>query len=475
MKESDLYRVVSGYGKATTPMHMPGHKRNTEILGDDLPYGADITEIEGFDNLHAPEENGILARLADRAAALYRAKRAFPLINGSTCGLLAAIRALAEPQSEILIARNCHKSVYHAIELTGLRHISVLPPTDAETGIYGSIRPSDIEAALDANPAVRTVVVTSPTYEGVISDIGAIADTVHRHGAKLVVDGAHGAHFGFSEGFPPFPVSADIVVTSLHKTLPSLTQTALALVFTDDTAVSERLARELSVFETSSPSYILLASIHRCVSLLEARSAELFADYEALLREFYRKASDLKQLSVMAGDRALHPEFYGFDRGKLMIFSHSDALSGPALADRLRREFAIEPEMAYADYVLCMTSICDTRENLDRLIRALFEIDASLSSRHTAKNITAPPDAPKRAQKKRGSAVISDLPQVKMTISEAIALAPAPLAAGEMSRMYAWVYPPGIPLVVPGEEVSENTLQLLRRLEAVGLTVRVGR
>lgn len=462
MKHQDIYETIRTYGRDALPMHMPGHKRNVDLLGYDLPYDADITEISGFDNLHAPEAGGILSRLSERAATLYRAKRAFPLVNGTTCGILAAVRALAEPQSEILIARNCHKSVYHAVELTGLRHVSILPPIDEQTGLYASIRPSDVATILKGNPRIKTVVITSPTYEGVVSDVDTIAQIVHDRGARLLVDCAHGAHLGFSEDFPAFPTAADVVVTSLHKTLPALTQSALALVYSEDSALSERLARELSVFETSSPSYVLLASIDRCISLLETRREELFADYKFRLDVFREKCAPLKHLSLLSDNRKAHPDFYDLDRGKLLIFSPTEALTGTMLSDRLRNDFSIECEMAYADYALCMTSICDTDESFMLLSYALRQIDESIQKKRPS-------------VKEKKPSVCTGLPHVKMTLAEAISLPLAPLRSGEVSRLYVWVYPPGVPLIVPGEMVTEETLALIERLKASGLTVRIGR
>ena len=465
MKEQDLFTAIRDYGKTAVPMHMPGHKRNTALLGDGLPYAADITEITGFDDLHDPEDGGIFDRLAARAAELYHARRAFPLVNGSTGGLLAAIRAVTEAGDTVLVARNCHKSVYHALELCALRHISLLPPTDPATGIYGSIRKEDVERALEASDHIRAVILTSPTYEGVISDTAAIADTVHRHGAVLIVDAAHGAHLPFMEETAAFfPYTADIVVTSLHKTLPSLTQTALALVYGEDTPPVQKrasaLAREIAVFESSSPSYVLLSSIDRCISFLSSNADARFRQYTARLDAFYRAASEWKHLRLLTGDREVHPDFFAYDKGKLALFSRCAAINGTALAETLRREYAIEAEMAYTDYVLCMTSVCDTDASFNALRVALDRIDRECTEAVT--------DAPY-------AAVIEALPPRACTIAEARRLPDLPLTVGEIARAYAWVYPPGVPLVVPGEVYTEETDALLRRLEKDGLRVRTVR
>lgn len=460
MKHTNLSDAIRAYGKTALPMHMPGHKRNTALLGSTLPYDADITEIDGFDDLHDPD-GGCLSELSERLAERYGAARAFPLVNGSTGGILAAIRAMTVPGEEILVARNCHKSVYHAVELCHLRHVSLIPPTDEATGIYGSISPASVREALRAHPQIRAVVITSPTYEGVISDVRSIAAEVHAAGATLLVDAAHGAHLPFSENFPQLPTESDVTITSLHKTLPSLTQTAAALVYSKDASLEERLAREIAVFETSSPSYVLLASIERCVSLLEADAASLFSAYKTNLNHFYASCEALRNISLLTGNKQQHSTFFDFDRGKLVLRSRTPALNGITLASRLRREFLIEPEMSYTDYVLCMTSVCDTDATFERLLGALKEIDDSLGEAVYAPSAQA--------------AVLQSVPERVLPIAEALHLSPAPLAAGEISRVYAWVYPPGVPLLVPGERVTTELLDLIRHLEQSGLKVRIQR
>ena len=156
-------------------MHMPGHKRNTALLGDDLPYSVDVTEIDGADDLHDPEDGGIIGSLCEKYADLYKAKSARPLVNGSTCGILAGIRTLTKPGDSVIVARNCHKSVWHAIELCRLNPICILPPIIEEYGICGAITAEAVEEAFDRAPQASAVVLTSPTYEGVISDVGAIS------------------------------------------------------------------------------------------------------------------------------------------------------------------------------------------------------------------------------------------------------------------------------------------------------------
>ena len=174
------------------PFHMPGHKRRVREEAD--PYAIDITEIDGFDNLHDAEE--ILAEAQQRAAALYDAKKSYYLINGSTCGILSAVSAATGRDGTILMARNCHKAVYHAAYLRNLK-TRYLYPVITRFGIQGVITPESVEEALREDPGIQAVILTSPTYDGVVSDIGRIAEITHRYQILLIVDEAHGAHFGF--------------------------------------------------------------------------------------------------------------------------------------------------------------------------------------------------------------------------------------------------------------------------------------
>ena len=245
------------------PFHMPGHKRRPGALGGALPEALDITEIDGFDDLHDPE--GVLAEAMERAARLYGSKKARFLVNGSTCGILAGIHAAAPRGSTVLVARNCHKSVYHAIELLDLRPVYLAPRLDVRSGVAGSIDPAEVETALAAHPDAKLVVITSPTYEGVMSELPGIALRCRRAGVPLLVDEAHGAHFGLRGGFAASATGcADLVVQSLHKTLPSPTQTAL-LHWNSDLIPFEAVEHGLDIFETSSPSYPLMAAMHGAV------------------------------------------------------------------------------------------------------------------------------------------------------------------------------------------------------------------
>ena len=439
------------------PLHMPGHKRRT-APAPELPAHWDMTEVEGVDDLH--EAEGILQEAMDRTARLHGAARTWYLVGGSTCGLLAGIRALAPAGSRILAARNCHKAVYHAVELGNLSVHWLTPPIDPVFGVYGSISPLAVEEALNACPDAACVVLTSPTYEGVLSDIGSIARICHERKVPLLVDEAHGAHLGLFPGWPDSAVhrGADIVVESSHKTLPSLTQTALLHLCRGSLADPEEVERQLDVFETSSPSYPLLASLDGCTGLLREEGSDLFAAWRETLDAFDSAVSELRHLRVLCHGRdrlSDHPSFFDFDPGKLPVCTNGTSLTGTELARLLRTAHRFETEMACGEINLAMTSPCDDPAAIRRFARALAEIDAALEEQPLRPAPLLP--RPGEAACTIGQAILC--PSVSV---------PPEQALGRISAEYVWAYPPGIPLVAPGEVITPAFLSAVSQLASSG-------
>ena len=411
------------------PMHTPGHKRNESFEYLRGMAKLDITETEGFDNLHSP--TGILLQSMENAARKRGARAAFYLVNGSTCGILASVCAVLNEGDKVIMARNCHKSVYNGIELSGARQIFVYPEYNDKYGISGAINPADISEKIKENPDTKLVIITSPTYEGVISDIGEICAIAHEKNIPVMVDAAHGAHLGFS-GFCKDAVSlgADISVESLHKTLPSLTQTAICYL-SGELVSAEKVSERLSVFETSSPSYLLLSSIDGCIN--EIYKNDIFSSWNENLDCFYDRSQNLENIEIIRdGDG-----FFDFDRSKVVIFPKNQ--SGTELASVLRQE-NIEPEMVTPFYVICMTGAGDTKKSFEKLAEAL-----------------------EKADKKKGKAVavsgVSGFSKKSvMTIKNALksdkVFCDINAAEGKISAGYVWAYPPGVPIIVPGEEIS---------------------
>lgn len=421
----------------TLPMHMPGHKRNTKKFPDARGlFDIDITEIEGFDNLHAPQ--GILKESMEKASRVFKAENSIYLVNGSTCGILAGITAVLSEGGKVICDRICHKSVYNALELTGAVPVFIKPALHPVYGVASGVTANDVEDAISQNPDAKLVIITSPTYEGAICDIEAISRVAHRCNIPVLVDSAHGAHLGFGK-FPKSArnLGADIVIESLHKTLPSLTQTAICHV---NDQYYHKVLEKLSVFETSSPSYVLLSSMDTCVDLIA--DGEVFHDWQEALLAFNPR---LENLQIMKKDYG----FFDLDPSKIAIFA-KDAVR---LAKRLR-DHKIEPEMTSLSYVLCMTGAGDDKESLSALSKALEDIDQEFSPFEKIP-------------------VYPTLPKAEMTIKQAKSkkteLVEVCQAKGRISAEYIRAYPPGVPVLVPGEALDQGILELFNTYKKNGI------
>lgn len=452
-----LLKKLTENNKKNIPMHMPGHKRNTKLLKNKIPYEIDITEIEGFDNLQNP--NGILLESMERAKTLYKSKKTFFSINGSSGGNLAAIRAMTKNGDKIIVARNCHKSVYNAIELCQLKPVYILPDYDEEYGIFGSINTKKFKEIVEENQDAKLVVITSPSYEGIISDISTISKICHKKNIPLLVDEAHGSHL-FLEEKSALNKGADIVVNSLHKTLPSLTQTAIINVQGDKVNVKE-IERQLSIFQSSSPSYILLASIDECIDFMTKKGDILYQKYLNNLRGFSKELNYLKNLKVLCyGNDKLekHKNFFDFDGGKIVISCRGTNINGNDLINILRNKYSIECEMASLDYIIAMTSLMDNKKSLKALAKAITQIDKELSSKAYRDKFKL------------------ELLQQKYTISQTREKEKKQIdflqSEGKISGEYVWIYPPGIPFIAPGEKIDKNIINYIKVLSENGFEIK---
>jgi arginine decarboxylase len=496
-----LERLTEYAGSDAYPFHMPGHKRR-EIPdgipgGFPDPYGIDITEIDGFDNLHHAE--GILKDAMDEAAAIYGADRSWYLVNGSTCGILSAVFATTENGGKILTARNCHKAVYHAICLNRLEAEYLYPEEITEFGINGGIRAEDVRKALEKdamrcagnsgdvrgkNTKIQAVLITSPTYEGVVSDIRAIADAAHEYGIPLIVDEAHGAHLEYADQCHSFPKSAleygaDIVIQSLHKTLPCFTQTAILHVkgkFVDQ----DRVSRYLSMFQTSSPSYLFMAGMERCIRYMDGDGRNGMVRYEERLEHFMERMEGLQVLEVL--DREICGKYRtvaGWDPSKIVVSTmRAEDFHGEELAETLRRKYHLEMEMTAPEYVIAMTSLMDTEEGFERLGTALLEIDGAL--RHCVEPEQQKEKGESKEKERCETPEVTESkvlhPVRRMLICEAMDADTERTAfqdtVGKVSAEFVYLYPPGIPIIAPGEVFTDVIVEKIVAYKAAGLLVQ---
>ncbi len=422
------------------PFCMPGHKRNFKGPKIPNPYKIDITEVEGFDNLHNPQ--GIIKDIEDKLCKVYKVPNVLISVNGSSAGLLGAITAV---QGSVVVARNCHKAVFDAVSLNKKKVYYLYPEKlGKESDIYGGASAKEIEGLLERHPDIKLVVITSPTYEGFLSDVESIAKVVHAHDAILLVDEAHGAHLPFCKSFPTSAIylGADIVVQSLHKTLPSLNQTALVFVNNQDLEMAVR--RSLSAFTTTSPSYMLLASAEYCVRWCHAHEKE-FEAYEKLLNEYREKYLRFKNIHLVTKEQVIaKADIFDVDPSKLVFAC--DKMTGVALSQFLLDERKIQMEMAGLKHVIGMTSVMDTKEGFARLLRSLEVADLL------------------PGYKARQTMSAKDLENVALLHT---------FTVGKEFNDFIYVYPPGCPVVAPGEVYSVKNREHIIKCITEGLEVMI--
>lgn len=513
-----LYKLDKYKDENIVPMHMPGAKRNKELIelymGDmGNPYEKDITEINGFDNMHNAET--IIKDAFDEAAELYGADESWYLVNGSTAGNMSAICGVTHKNDVVIMARNCHISVYNAVILNELNPVYIYPEYDEEYGYYKGITLKKIKVIVDKYSSdhdrndIKAVILTSPTYEGNVSDIKSIAEYLHQYNIPLIVDEAHGAHFNFSESFPQSAVKsgADVVINSVHKTLPSLTQTAIMHINYGIVDV-ERIRRYWNIYQSTSPSYILMSSIARSLSIVKNDGDKLFAEYVDKLTILRNGLSELKHIRLINTD----------DISKLVL-GYKDA---KWLYDTLFYKYKIQLEMSSIKYVIAMTSIFDSQEYYDRFLAALKEIDEELDNRFLAalKEIDEEIDESISKYDKEdilNSKVDKDLDNRFNSIhngeadnrlnyssinnqdngnkinvadfrdEQALTIAQAfnrrdlsgcdeiqmnnEKIYGKISGESVYVYPPGIPILCPGEVITRKIIAILEAAGEAGLEV----
>lgn len=445
-----LYKALQNHAEQCYyPFHMPGHKCGrlgifTEILQQD------ITEIEGFDNLHQPK--GILLESQKKCANIFGAEESFFLVNGSTSGILSAVLSACSEGEEIVVARNCHKSVYSALVLSGAKPIYILPETIPQSDFLGSISLKQVQNAITKN--TKAVIITSPTYEGITSDIQAISDFVHKKGILLIVDEAHGSHMKFHDFFPKTALEqyADIVIQSLHKTLPCPTQTAV-LHIQGNIVNKKRLKQALSMVQTSSPSYIFLSAIDACCDWLQKKGKIAFDDYVKKLEWFYKQSENWENIVLF--------KKYDFcrDKGKLILQIPQMQMTGIELNDILIKKYHLILEMGYLSYSIAMTSPADTQKGFYMLSNAITQIDNDIR--------TMKPNAilPK---------IENVLPIIKCLPRESFFAQKKEIAfsesAGSVAGEFVIPYPPGIPMIAPGELITEQQIKQINILKKANIS-----
>ena len=459
--------------KNTVSFHMPGHKGAgiysrydyNEFLNRFMD--CDITEIPGADNLFQTE--GIIRDAQLTYATLYDVDHSYLLINGTSGGLIAAILTSVSPEKKLIMARNCHKAVFNALTLGNIQPVYAYPEQLEGQEIAGPVSVEEIQRLLEENPEAQAVILPSPNYYGICSDIKAIADAVHQAGKVLIVDQAHGAHlhffhkYGAGDGMPQSAEScgADIVVNSTHKTLASFTQSAI-LNLNSNRVDRYHLEDKLQAIQSTSPSYLLMGSLDINAELLINHGKALMEEWKKNLDDFYRRADRIPGLSIMKAPN--------LDRTKINLDMSRLGFSGADL-ERELNERDVFPELYTGNLLMCMTGIGNTGEHMERLLDALAEIsetnrDSFDESGLEASAITSMPKVgePQHNMTRNtlpAQAKFVEVPKDKM-------YTPLDEAAEQICAGSIIPYPPGIPLICPGEAFTAEIVQYIQFLRKSG-------
>lgn len=436
---------------------MPGHKGklDSEELGAAISR-IDITEIEGSDNLHSPE--GIIARSQERAARLFGAQETLYLVNGSTSGIYAALTGVLAPGEKLLLQRNSHGAAYNGVVLGDIAVEYIYPECSEKLGIPAGIDLDELERKLEAQPDIKAVFVTSPSYYGVCLDLEKIAELVHSQNAVLIVDEAHGSHLSFSQELPKSAIQAgaDVVVQSTHKTLLGFTQSAM-LHINSNRVDMDKIKKMAKIYQSTSPSYLLMSSIDHTVTYFEREGIEEFAEYIKRLKTSRERISKLEGIGLL--DRIDLKGRAELDITKL-VFS-ADGLFGKELERELRSR-GIELEMSDISHGVALSTFKDSEEDLKRLEWALEDISKGLVGRDNERAESAPLMEIKNHERKISPREAFYAKVEKTELRQ---------ASGKIAGETVTPYPPGIPLLVPGEVIGQDSIDYIGTLVYSGHSV----
>jgi arginine decarboxylase len=448
--------------------HTPGHKsgkgistRFRKFVGSKI-FTIDLTTLDEVDCLQKPV--GVIKEAQDLAAEAHGADRSFFLINGTTVGNHAMILSTVRPGDEVLVARNIHKSILAGIILSGATPRFFLPRFDAELGIAVNVEADALEAALKAHPRARAVVVTSPNYYGIAADLPALVAAARAAERLLLVDEAHGPHLHFHPALPVSAVDAgaDLTVQSTHKIVGGMTQASMLHV-KGDRVDAARVAGVLQMLQSTSPSYILMASLDLARMQMATEGRKLLGKAIELAETARARINRLPGLRCLTAEQVATWGAFHLDVTKLTISVKELGLTGYAASGVLNTEFGIQVEMADLFNVLVIVSIGDRRDDLERLVTGL----EALAHRASGGGVLHPPSLP--AVPPVQNTVLACPPREAYFARHT--LVPLAEAVGRVSADIVTIYPPGIPILIPGEAISAEAAEYLRYLGQRGARI----
>ncbi len=435
--------------------HMPGHK-NGRLLSSYFSdwMGYDLTEIPGTDNLHNP--SSCIRDSEKKLSQYHQSIESHIIVNGSTAGLYAAINSICSPDDELIITRESHRAVYSAMMLGGIVGHYIYPKIDNRSGSPLPVELDQIKEMVKRYPDSKGVVLTSPNYHGILCDIRGVGEWLHKRNKILIVDEAHGAHLRLHPALPESAVTcgADLVVQSYHKTLPALTQSAVIHINSD--RIDRRKVRQLlQMHQTSSPSYLIMVSVDDALDIAINRGEELMSRLLGNIKAFSEEIERHSFLDL------LKPSKQGMicDPTRLVLIDRLPCkVDFNGLEDILRKQYHIQVEYSYAQGIVLIPTIANTKEDFTALINALFSIDFEELS-----NV------------REYDTIEYEHPEVAYTLRDAFYISKEDVelynATGRVSGEFVIPYPPGVPLIVPGEIISKQLLERINQLSRFGTQI----
>ncbi|MBD2610038.1 MAG: aminotransferase class I/II-fold pyridoxal phosphate-dependent enzyme [Nostoc sp. ZfuVER08] len=447
--------------------YMPGHKQGkgisqplADLLGKAV-FRADLTELADLDNLFAPQ--GVIQEAQQLAAEAFGASQTWFLVNGSTCGIEAAILATCGNGDKIILPRNVHSSAIAGLILSGAYPVFLNPEYDSVLDIAHSITPTAVESALQQHPDAKAVLTVYPTYYGVCGDLNAIANITHQYNIPLLVDEAHGAHFRFH---PKLPISAlaagaDLTVQSIHKVLGAMTQASMLHV-QGNRIDSDRISKALQLLQSTSPSYILLASLDAARQQMALHGKLLMSQTLQLAQEARTKISEIPGLSVLEMPQlGGTPGFVALDKTRLTVTVANLGLTGFAADDVLDEKFAVTAEFPSEQHLTFIITMGNTTADIQQLIQGFTALAQEYRRTNASvKNYIWQDFSPTAA-----SNLYFSPREAFFAASETLPLAKT---CHRICTEIVCPYPPGIPILMPGELITKPVLDYLQQIQAMG-------
>lgn len=450
MKAPLLEEVIKYHEENNLILSMPGNKCGKAFLNDDLGIKFvsnmgkyDITEVEPLDNLHCPE--GVIKEAQELLAKTYNAKKAYFLVNGTTSGNLASIFSAFNEGDEVIVERNCHKSIYNGLVLRKLKVNYIDPVIDEENGIFLPPNKENIYKAIEKSSNPKGIILTYPNYFGITYDIEEILRDLKKRGLKTIIDCAHGAHFVANKRLPRSITSlGDYVILSAHKTLPALTQGSYLVTNVEN----EFLEFYIKAFMTTSPSYLIMSSLDYSRYYLDEYSKDEYDTLIDLAEEYKNKINKLKKVKILSKGDLINDKYYEYDidlSRYLVVLPHGH--SGHKLLEYFRTK-KIQCEMSFSRGVVLILSPVNKEKDFDLIYKSIEELDLNLIK--CSKDILYSTSIPEKVL------------EPFEVFSKECKLVKVDESINKISKNFIIPYPPGIPLVCPGEKISENDIEIIK-------------